>query len=50
MNPEIVRYIVKMYINTVPDFYKALTSEILPIIFKKVEDSIRFTKNLTDRE
>ena len=45
-----MKYIVKMYILTFPDFYKTLTNQILPIVFKKVDDTIRFVKNLTDRE
>lgn len=39
-----------MYVVTVPDFYKILTVQSLPIVCKKVDDTIRFVKNLTDRQ
>jgi hypothetical protein len=39
-----------MYVYNVPDFYKQLTTSVLPYVLKKVEDTIRFVKTLTDRE
>lgn len=38
-----------MYISITPEFYKTLSQEVLPILFKKIEDNLRMTKIQTDR-
>ena len=49
-NGAIVRYIVISYAKTRTDFYSHLTTEIFPVLFKKMEETLRQVKNQTDRE
>lgn len=49
-NRNILRYIIKMYANIRgTDFYQQLTNELLPILFKKMVDTLRQIKSQTDR-
>jgi hypothetical protein len=48
-NPEIVRYIIKMYSRTLPSFYQVLTTSILPVLLNRMGENIRKMKNLSER-
>jgi hypothetical protein len=49
-NPDVVGYIVKHYAASREDFYRHTVNEVLPLVFKKTETTLRGVKNQTDRE
>ena len=45
-----MRYIVKNFLLTRPDFYQHVTQEVLPLVLKEIDGLIRGMKVITDRE